>query len=78
MDVKTTSGDITLEPARLDRLNVSSKTVSGDQHILLPDGISIGVSCHTVSGDVHQMVPCQPDSPYQLNISSVSGDITIR
>lgn len=78
VDVKTTSGDITLEPARLDRLNVSSKTVSGDQRILLPEGISIGVSCHTVSGDVHQMVPCQPGSLYQLNISSVSGDITIR
>lgn len=78
VDVKTTSGDITLEPARLDRLNVSSKTVSGDQRILLPEGVAIGVSCHTVSGDVHQMVPCQPGSPYQLTISSVSGDITIR
>lgn len=76
--VKTVSGDadVTVRGAALTRL--AAKSTSGDVHVSLPGISSAEIRCHTVSGDVRQRLSSVPGCGVMVELSSVSGDISVR
>ena len=77
MTVSSTSGDVEVE-GRVNLLAVS--TISGDIDIDLPSGIGcIQIGVNTRSGDVTTRYNTNGFGPtVSGNVSSMSGDITIR
>lgn len=75
---KSTSGDIAAVLPRLDALCLNAKSTSGNVRVSLPEGMAADAHCSTISGDVRCQVPLQPGSPYQLEMSSITGDLVLR
>lgn len=75
---KTVSGDVgmTLNAERLAALN--GKTTSGDMRLTLDGAPPLQLKCHTVSGDVRSQLATRPDSPVVVELTSVSGDLSVR
>lgn len=75
---KSTSGDIEAVLPRLDTLCLKAKSTSGNVRVSLPEGTTAEARCSTISGDVRCQASLQPGSPYQLELSSISGDLLLR
>ncbi|MCI5956547.1 MAG: DUF4097 domain-containing protein [Clostridiales bacterium] len=74
----TTSGDVDIVFTGDALKSLSARTTSGDVSLSLPGGIPVRLRCHTVSGDVRQRIANTPDASATVELSSVSGDITVR
>lgn len=75
---KTVSGDVQLSVMNDSLLSLHGKTTSGDQRVRLCGPGSCHIQCRSVSGDVHNALACDPQSPVKVELTSVSGDISIR
>ena len=79
---KAVSGDVAVSPAVV--APVECRTVSGDVSIDLVPGLAVDVNARSVSGRLHSSIslsgtPGETESSMAaLNLSSVSGDISIR
>ena len=79
---KAVSGDVAVSPAVV--APVECRTVSGDVRIDLVPGLAVDVNARSVSGRLHSSISLSgtpgatESSMAALNLSSVSGDITIR
>ena len=80
MTFKAISGDVDLAFNSIEIREVSGSTISGDIDIDLPAGIgAIAINTQTRSGDVTTRHHCDGVGPVVSgNVSSMSGDITIR
>ena len=80
MSFKAVSGDVDLAFNSVEIREVCGSTISGDIDIDLPAGIgAIAINTQTRSGDVTTRHHCDGVGPVVSgNVSSMSGDITIR
>lgn len=80
VNFKAISGDVDLYFESVEVREVSGSTISGDIDIDLPAGIgAIAINTQTRSGDVTTRHHCDGVGPVVSgNVSSMSGDITIR
>ncbi|MCI6378295.1 MAG: DUF4097 domain-containing protein [Clostridiales bacterium] len=73
----TTSGDVDIVLSSERLKSLTARTTSGDVNASLQGGVPVRLRCHTVSGDVRQRVATAPDASAAVDLSSVSGDITV-
>ncbi len=74
----TISGDVQLMTENDQLQSVKGSTTSGDCAVRLPEGIEAAVSCRSRSGDIAIKCVSIPQSSVTVEISSVSGDISVR
>lgn len=74
----TTSGDVDIVLTGDALKSLSARTTSGDVSLSLHGDIPVRLRCHTVSGDVRQRIVTTPDASATVELSSVSGDITVH
>ena len=77
-ELTSTSGDLDIVPAEECLRALTARTTSGDVNLSLRGDIPVQIRCHTVSGDVRQRVATTPDASAIVDLSSVSGDITVH
>lgn len=74
----TVSGDVQLSAESKALHLLQGTTTSGDMQISLPHGLRACISSSTRSGDVHQRAASDPASPVRIDLTSISGDISVR
>ena len=75
---KTVSGDVRLCVLNDSLNSLNGKSTSGDQYVRLCACGRYHIISRSVSGDVHNHLPSDPQSPVMVELSSTSGDISIR
>ena len=80
VEFKAISGDVDIAPETEQIRDISGSTISGDIDIDLPQGVGgMAINTHTRSGDVTTRYATANYGPtVSGNVSSMSGDITIR
>lgn len=74
---KTASGDVHVVASnRLQML--SGCSVSGDLRVRLAADVPAHVLCRSVSGDIHQHAPSDPAGSVLVELTTTSGDISVR
>ncbi|MFJ3231037.1 DUF4097 family beta strand repeat-containing protein [Streptomyces sp. NPDC086787] len=72
---ETTNGSVSIAPAAAQ--NVWAKTTNGDVTVTAPTG-PYRVSTRVDSGSRHISVPSDPSAAHTLDLTTSSGDITVR
>lgn len=74
----TISGDVQVLVEENSLQSIKGSTTSGDCQVRLPENIEAAVSCRSRSGDIGIKCASFPQSPVTVELSSVSGDISVR
>lgn len=73
----TISGDVQLMAADTCLQAIHGTTTSGDCEVRLPAGLEAAISCRSRSGDICVQRASLPESAVKVDLSSVSGDISV-
>ena len=78
LDFNTSSGDAKVMAAGNMLKGLNGNTSSGDLQVQLPPNLPVSIVCRSRSGDIAIKCVSIPQSSVTVEISSVSGDISVR